>query len=45
VLSYRVVEGMSVAEVAQRMAVSEDEVKALQYRALTYAASLRAAAE
>lgn len=43
VLSYRVVEGMSVAEVAQRMAVSENEVKALQYRALTYAASLRGA--
>lgn len=43
VLSYRVVQGMSVAEVAQRMAVSEDDVKALQYRALAYASGLRGA--
>jgi RNA polymerase sigma-70 factor (ECF subfamily) len=41
VLSHRIVEGLSVAETAQRLGVGEAEVKVLQYQALTRATRLR----
>ena len=41
VLSHRIVEGLSVAETAQRLGVGEAEVKVLQYQALRRAAHLR----
>jgi len=41
VLTLRVLDGMSVAETAQRMGVSTANVKVLQHRALKYAAALR----
>lgn len=41
VLAHRLIEGLSVAETARRMAVSEANVKVLQHRALKRAAELR----
>jgi RNA polymerase sigma-70 factor (ECF subfamily) len=41
VLSYRLLEGLSVAETARRMGTSEGNVKILQHRALKRAAELR----
>jgi RNA polymerase sigma factor (sigma-70 family) len=41
VLSHRLLEGLSVAETARRMATSEGNVKILQHRALKRAAELR----
>jgi RNA polymerase sigma-70 factor (ECF subfamily) len=41
VLSYRIVEGLSVAETAQRLGIGEAQVKVVQYQALTRAAQLR----
>jgi len=41
VLTYRVLEGLSVAETAGRMGTSEGNVKVLQHRALKRAAELR----
>lgn len=41
VLTYRLLEGLSVRETAQRMATSEANVKVLQYRALKRASELR----
>jgi RNA polymerase sigma-70 factor (ECF subfamily) len=41
VLSYRLLEGLSVAETARRMGTSEANVKVLQHRALKRAAELR----
>lgn len=44
VLSYRLLEGLSVAETAGRLGISESYVKVLQHRALKRAAKLRAEA-
>lgn len=41
VLSHRILQGLSVAETAQRMGTSETNVKVLQHRALKRAAALR----
>src|SRR5438067_8774759 len=41
VLSYRLLEGLSVAETARRMGTSEANVKVMQHRALKRAAELR----
>jgi RNA polymerase sigma-70 factor (ECF subfamily) len=41
VLTYRIVQGMSVAETARRMGTSEGNVKVLQHRALKRAATLQ----
>jgi RNA polymerase sigma-70 factor (ECF subfamily) len=41
VLQYRIIEGLSVAETAQRMAVSVANVKVLQHRALKRAAEMQ----
>jgi RNA polymerase sigma-70 factor (ECF subfamily) len=41
VLSYRLLDGLSVAETARRMGTSEANVKVLQHRALKRAAELR----
>ena len=41
VLQHRLLEGLSVAETAERMATSESNVKVLQHRALKRAAGLR----
>ncbi len=41
VLSHRVVEGLSVAETAQRLGVGEAQVKVVQHQALTRATHLR----
>jgi RNA polymerase sigma-70 factor (ECF subfamily) len=41
VLQHRLIEGLSVAETATRMATSEGNVKVLQHRALKRAAALR----
>jgi RNA polymerase sigma-70 factor (ECF subfamily) len=41
VLSYRLLDGLSVAETARRMGTSEGNVKILQHRALKRAAELR----
>jgi RNA polymerase sigma-70 factor (ECF subfamily) len=41
VLTYRLMQGMSVAETARRMGTSEGNVKVLQHRALKRAATLQ----
>lgn len=41
VLSYRLLDGLSVAETARRMGISEANVKVLQHRALKRAADVR----
>ncbi len=41
ILTYRVLQGLSVAETAQRMGISEANVKVMQHRALRRAAELR----
>lgn len=41
VLSYRLLEGLTVAETARRMGLSDANVKVLQHRALKHAAELR----
>ena len=43
VLTYRVLQGMSVAETAERMGISDANVKVLQHRALKRASQLREA--
>jgi RNA polymerase sigma-70 factor (ECF subfamily) len=41
VLAYRLLEGASVTETAQRIGTNEGNVKVLQHRALKYARQLR----
>ena len=41
VLTYRLLQGLSIAETAARMGISEGNVKVMQHRALKHAAALR----